>query len=70
MSFKKDALLHKLQDENEQLKFFKKQTRRIKKGILYRFIDYYTIDELERLDMRLVADKFVESGEGNNDSND
>ena len=54
--FDKNALLHKLQDERE--------------SILYKFIDYYTIDELERLDMKLVADKFVESGEGNNDSND
>ena len=46
--FEKDALLHKLQDEREK--------------ILYRFIDYYTIDELERLDMRFVADKFLEKG--------
>ena len=52
--FDKDALLHKLQDERE--------------SILYKFIDYYTTDELERLDMKLVADKFVESEEGNNDS--
>ena len=44
--FDKDALLHKLQDERE--------------SILYKFIDYYTIDELERLDMRFVADKFME----------
>ena len=47
--FKKDALLHKLQDERE--------------SILYKFIDYYTIDELERLDMRFVADKFLEEEE-------
>ena len=44
--FEKDALLHKLQDERE--------------SILYKFIDYYTQDELERLDMRFVADKFME----------
>ena len=44
--FKKDALLHKLQDERE--------------SILYKFIDYYTQDELERLDMRFVADKYID----------
>ena len=63
MSFDKDALLHKLQDENEQLKFFKKEAKRITEGVLYRFIDYYTQDELERLDMRFVVDKFLEDEE-------
>ena len=47
--FEKDALLHKLQDERD--------------SILYKFIDYYTQDELERLDMRFVADKFLEEEE-------
>mgnify|MGYP003646306557 CR=1 FL=1 len=27
---------------------------------LYSFISFYTQDELERLDMRFVADKYVE----------
>lgn len=63
--FEKDALLHKLQDENEQLKFFKKEAKRITKGVLYRFIDYYTQDELERLDIRFVADKFLEESDSN-----
>jgi GTPase Era involved in 16S rRNA processing len=74
MSFKKDALLHKLQDENEKYKLahraciseislLMKENKKLKNNIkdaLYKFIDYYTQDELENLDMRFVADKFLE----------
>ena len=53
MSFNKDALIHKLQDENDKLI----------KDALYQFIDYYTKIEIDRLDMRLVADKFLKEKE-------
>ena len=53
MSFYKDALLHKLQDENDKLT----------KDALYQFIDYYTNIDIDRLDMKLVADKFLKEKE-------
>ena len=57
MSFYKDALLHKLQDENDKLT----------KNALYQFIDYYTNIDIDRLDMKLVADKFLKEKEKKND---
>ena len=53
MSFNKDALIHKLQDENEN------NMKEIVKEALYRFIDYYTSDELDRVDLKLIADNYI-----------
>ena len=58
MSFSKDTLLHKLQDEAD------KKERDIKEVIreaLYGFIDYYSSDEFERVDLKLIADTYLES---------
>ena len=53
MSFYKDALLHKLQDQADNM------DKTIKDAI-YKFIDYYTPQEIEQLDLKLVADKFLD----------
>ena len=36
--------------------------KEILREAIYGFISFYTQDELERLDMRFVADKFLEKG--------
>ena len=57
MSFSKDALLHKLQDEADKKERDMKEL--IREGI-YGFIAYYTIDELDRVDLRIIADKYID----------
>tara|TARA_R100001530_G_scaffold102529_1_gene71306 strand:+ start:256 stop:462 length:207 start_codon:yes stop_codon:yes gene_type:complete len=57
MSFSKDALLHKLQDEADKKERDMKEL--IREGI-YGFIAYYTQDELNRIDLRIIADKYVD----------
>ena len=52
MSFYKDALLHKLQDEADNM-------NEIIRDALYQFISFYKEDELDRLDLRILADRFV-----------
>ena len=52
MSFNKDALLHKLQDEADNM-------NEIIRDALYQFINFYKEDELDRLDLRILADRFV-----------
>ena len=53
MSFNKDALLHKLQDEVDNM-------NEIVRDALYQFICFYKEDELDRLDLRILADRFVD----------
>ena len=57
MSFSKDALLHKLQDEADKKERDMKEL--IREGV-YGFIAYYTIDELDRVDLRIIADKNID----------
>ena len=57
MSFSKDALLHKLQDEADKKERDMKEL--IREGV-YGFIAYYTIDELDRIDLRIIADKYID----------
>lgn len=57
MSFSNDALLHKLQDEADKREEDMKEL--IREGI-YGFIAYYTQDELDRVDLRIIADKYVD----------
>ena len=57
MSFSNDALLHKLQDEADKREEDVKEL--IREGI-YGFIAYYTQDELDRVDLRIIADKYVD----------
>ena len=57
MSFSKDALLHKLQDEADKKERDMKEL--IREGV-YGFIAYYTIDELDRVDLRIIADKYID----------
>ena len=37
--------------------------KEIIKNTLYQFIDYYTKTEIDRFDMKLVADKFLKEKE-------
>ena len=57
MSFSKDALLHKLQDEADKKERDMKEL--IREGV-YGFIAYYTINELDRVDLRIIADKYID----------
>ena len=57
MSFSKDALIHKLQDENDKKE---NNMREIVRDALYQFIAYYKQEEIDRLDLRIIADKFVD----------
>ena len=57
MSFYKDALLHKLQDEADRKEGNMKEL--IREGI-YGFITYYTQNEIDRVDLRVIADKYVD----------
>ena len=57
MSFSKDALLHKLQDEADKKEGNMKEL--IREGI-YGFITYYTQNEIDRVDLRVIADKYVD----------
>ena len=57
MSFYKDALLHKLQDEADKKEGNMKEL--IREGI-YGFITYYTQNEIDRVDLRVIADKYVD----------
>ena len=57
MSFSKDALLHKLQDKIDKKENNMKEL--IREGI-YGFIAYYTTNELDRVDLRIIADKYVD----------
>ena len=73
MSFNKDALLHKLQDENEKYKLanragiseislLMKENKKLRNDVkeaLYQFIDFHTTREIDRLDLRILADRFV-----------
>ena len=61
MSFNKDALIHKLQDKND-----KKETnmKEVVREALYGFIEYYTQDELDRVDLRIIADKYIDDNCG------
>ena len=61
MSFNKDALIHKLQDENDKKE---NNMREIVREALYGFIEYYTQDEIERIDLRIIADKYIEENLG------
>lgn len=38
----------------------KQMNKELIREAVYGFIAYYTIDELERLDLRFVADKYVD----------
>lgn len=39
---------------------FKAKIKELQRDKLYKFIDFYTQDELDRLDMRFVVDRFLE----------
>ena len=51
--FDKDALLHKLQDQADNM------DKTIKDAI-YKFIDFHTTREIDRLDLRILADRFLD----------
>ena len=53
MSFNKDALLHKLQDEADNMK----ETIR---DNIYEFIDFHTTREIDKLDLKILADRFLD----------
>tara|TARA_Y100000593_G_scaffold9639_1_gene17470 strand:+ start:658 stop:855 length:198 start_codon:yes stop_codon:yes gene_type:complete len=38
----------------------KAKIKELQRDKLYKFIDFYTQDELDRLDMRFVVDRFLE----------
>ena len=38
-------------------------TKEQKRELLYEFINFYSQDDLNRLDMRFVADKFLEEAD-------
>ena len=63
MSFNKDALLHKLQDEletkDEQIKVLEQTWFDKMRNCLYGFIDYYEQNELNRTDLKIIADKYL-----------
>ena len=58
MSFSKDALIHKLQDKLDKKE--EKMNRIEIIEILYSFIEFYTVREIDRLDMRILADRFID----------
>ena len=58
MSFYKDALLHKLQDKLDKKEG--KMNRKEIKEILYGFIDFHTVREIDRLDLKILADRFID----------
>ena len=57
MSFYKDALLHKLQEENDDLKSSRKEYIH---RLLYEFIDFHTTREIDTLDLKILADRFID----------
>ena len=44
----------------------KQMNKELIREAVYGFIAYYTIDELERLDLRFVADKYIDEEFYNN----
>ena len=92
MSFNKDALLHKLQDENEKYKLanragiseislLMKENKKLKdvaweinrndiKEILYSFIDFHTTREIDTLDLKILADRFLDEQLGKEENNE
>ena len=58
MSFYKDALLHKLQDKLDKKE--DRMNRKDIKEILYGFIDFHTVREIDRLDLKILADRFID----------
>ena len=38
----------------------KQQARKFLRDTLYKFIDNYTIDKVERFDMKIIADNMIE----------
>ena len=57
MSFNKDALMHKLQEENDDLKSSRKEYIH---RLLYEFIDFHTTREIDTLDLKILADRFLD----------
>ena len=79
MSFSKDALIHKVNFKEltlEQVRATRdgceekldklKETnmKEIVREALYGFIEYYTQDELDRVDLRIIADKYIDDNCG------
>ena len=58
MSFNKDALIHKLQDKLDKKE--EKMNRKDIKEILYGFIDFHTVRDIDNLDLKILADKFLD----------
>ena len=58
MSFNKDALIHKLQDKLDKKE--DRMNRKDIKEILYGFIDFHTVREIDRLDLKILADRFID----------
>ena len=58
MSFYKDALLHKLQDKLDKKE--SEMSRKEIKEILYGFIDFHTVREIDTLDLKILADRFID----------
>ena len=58
MSFNKDALIHKLQDKLDKKE--DRMNRKEIKEILYGFIDFYTVREIDTIDLKILADRFID----------
>ena len=58
MSFYKDALLHKLQDKLDKKE--SEMSRKEIKEILYGFIDFHTVREIDTIDLKILADRFID----------
>ena len=58
MSFYKDALLHKLQDKLDKME--DKMSREDIREILYGFIDFHTVRKIDTLDLKILADRFID----------
>ena len=66
----KAELISKIITKEKQVKILEKCLFSKMKDCLYQFIDFFVEDELERLDMRIVADRFVKEAKAWEDTND
>ena len=48
--------------KEKQIKILDKYVGSRLKDCLYQFVEYYTIDETDRIDMKIVAESFLEKG--------
>jgi hypothetical protein len=60
-----DSLRYDL--EREIIKKGEIMNKKEKKELLYGFIDFYTTRDIDKLDLRILADRYVEEGDNGKD---